>query len=59
MEALKASVNPRAKPSSSLREKSPVAERQLGDLRRELQLAQVENEKLRGTMREMVDDYTR
>ena len=32
---------------------------QLSDLRRNLESMEVENDKLRATMREMVDDYTR
>lgn len=61
MDQLRAMAHPRAKATSPLRQRdaSPVQDKQIQDLKKELQLVQVENDKLRGTMREMVDDYSR
>jgi len=65
MEFLRQNQFPRASSPSKNRERSSSNNRVSGpdqavmDLRKDLTNLEIENEKLRSTMREMVDDYTR
>tara|TARA_B110000285_G_scaffold188495_1_gene214707 strand:- start:232 stop:717 length:486 start_codon:yes stop_codon:yes gene_type:complete len=65
MEFLKQNQFPRASSPSKNRDRSTSNTRASGadqavmDLRKDLTNLEIENEKLRATMREMVDDYTR